>query len=84
MAEIRIPVGKDEPHTINATTSFWTRHLTITVDDKPHSSNKGIWKWEKVATIYVGEKEKHKIDVNMDGFIPKLKVHVDGELTATG
>jgi hypothetical protein len=32
----------------------------------------------------VGEKEKHKIDVNMDGFVPKLKLYVDGELIATG
>ncbi len=84
MAEIRIPVGKDESHIVHATATFWTRHLTITVDDKPHSSNKGIWKWEKTATVYVGEKEKHQVDVNMDGFIPKLKLSVDNKLTATG
>ncbi len=84
MTEIRIPIGKDETHVVHATASFWTRHLTITVDDKPHSSNKGIWKWEKAATIYVGEKEKHQVDVNMDGFIPKLKLSVDSKLTATG
>ncbi len=84
MAEIRIPVGKDESHIVHATATFWTRHLTITVDDKPHSSNKGIWKWEKTATVYVGEKEKHQVDVGMDGFIPKLKLSVDNKLTATG
>jgi len=84
MAEIRIPVGKDESHIVHATATFWTRHLTITVDDKPHSRNKGIWKWEKTATVYVGEKEKHQVDVNMDGFIPKLKLSVDNKLTATG
>ncbi len=84
MAEIRIPVGKDESHIVHATATFWTRHLTITVDDKPHSSNKGIWKWEKTATVYIGEKEKHQVDVNMDGFIPKLKLSVDNKLTATG
>ncbi len=84
MAEIRIPVGKDETHIIQANASFWSRHLTITVDDKPHALSKGIWKWGKSATVFVGEKEKHQVDVNMDGFVPKLNLSVDGKITATG
>ena len=66
MAEIRIPIGTDESHSVHISASFWTRHLSIT------------------ATVLVGEKEKHQVDVAMDGFIPKLKVSVDGKLTATG
>ena len=84
MAEIRIPIGKDESHSVHISASFWTRHLAITVDDKPHAVTTGILKWEKTATVLVGEKEKHQVDVAMDGFIPKLKVSVDGKLTATG
>ncbi len=84
MAEIRIPIGKDETHVVHATASFWTRNLTINVDDKPHAVSKGIMKWEKAATVFLGEKEKHQIDIEMGGFIPKLKVSVDSKLTATG
>jgi hypothetical protein len=83
MTEIKTQILKDNPHTIHATVSFWTRHLNVTVDDKPSSSNKGIWKWKKTATIYVGDKEKHRVDVNMEGFLPKLKVQVDNELIAS-
>jgi len=54
------------------------------VDDKPHALSKGIWKWGKSATVFVGEKEKHQVDVNMDGFVPKLNLSVDGKITATG
>jgi hypothetical protein len=83
MAEIKVPVGKDETHIVYAHASFWTHELTVTVDDKPHSSNKGFWKWDKSTTVSVGDKEKHKIDVSMDSFIPELRVWVDGVLVAT-
>jgi hypothetical protein len=82
MTEIKISVGKDEPHTVYVTASFWTRHLKISVDDKPYSVSKGMGS-KKVATISVGEKEKHQVDVDMRGFLPRLKVSVDNKLVAT-
>ena len=83
MAEIKVPVGKEETHRIYAHASFLTHELTVSVDDKPHSSNKGIWKWEKETTISIGDKEKHTVDVSMNGFIPKLYVRVDGAIVAS-
>ncbi len=83
MAEIKVPVGRDETHVVLAHASFWTHELTVTVDDKPHSNNKGFWKWEKSTTLSVGDKEKHVIDISMDSFIPKLHLSVDGKIVAT-
>jgi hypothetical protein len=83
LAEIKVPVGKDEAHKVYAHASFWTHELTVTVDDKPHSNNKGFWKWDKSPTVSVGDKEKHQIEVTMDGFIPKLYVRVDGNIIST-
>jgi hypothetical protein len=83
MTEIKVGVGKDEPHMVFAQASFWTHELTVSVDDKPNSNNKGFWKWEKTTTVSVGDKEKHKVEVTMDGFVPTLHVHVDGVLVAT-
>ena len=83
MAEIKVPVGKDETHKVYAHASFWTHELTVAIDDKPHSNNKGFWEWSKSSTVSIGDKEKHQIDVSMYGFIPKLRVRVDGAIVAT-
>src|SRR5437016_2744503 len=60
MAEIKVPVGKDETHKVYAHASFWTHELTVTIDDKPHSNNKGFWKWDKSTTVSVGDREKQQ------------------------
>ena len=83
MAVIKVPVGKDETHILYAHASFWTHELTVMVDDKPHSNNKGFWKWDKSTSVSVGDKEKHKVDVDMDGFVPRLIVRVDSTVVAT-
>ncbi len=84
MAEISLSIGKDEKHGLEASVSFWTRHLKISVDKEAVAGSKA-WAREKTATFSVGEKEKHKVDVKASGsLIPQIKVWVDGELVATG